>query len=229
MREGVCLCLCARVQVNVYARAAVSGHPIAAIIVVSYCLCELVCLRALTQAYRPQFWYFEVIEMVKKVLLACIALLVMPDTPSQMVFALVVMTATAVGALKLRPYASAGDGLLAALAQWSLWLALFFGLLMRTKISDDASLGKRVFGVVLVGTQVRDALGAAAFHAATCNGVTRRRCVSVLSPVPFFGCRWPLCAPCSCALHTRASSSTGRSSLPARTCGCPWRCSTPCR
>jgi hypothetical protein len=59
--------------------------------------------RAL-QAYRPQFWFYEVVEVTKKVLLSCIVLLFMPETPSQLLFCTVVTIFYAVLKLKLVPF-----------------------------------------------------------------------------------------------------------------------------
>jgi hypothetical protein len=42
------------------------------------------------QSFEPRFYWWEVIEIVKKVLLACVAVVILPGTAGQSVFALFV-------------------------------------------------------------------------------------------------------------------------------------------
>ncbi len=56
-----------------------------------------------TQPYAARFWYFEVVEMLRKVIIAGVTLLVVPNTPLQIAFAMVVVAILTVAALKLSP------------------------------------------------------------------------------------------------------------------------------
>ena len=71
---------------------------------------------------------------VVRVLLASTGLLFMPGTPSQAVFALLVVTFFAVLTLKMQPYINDDDDTAATTAGWSLWLALFYALLSRANV-----------------------------------------------------------------------------------------------
>ncbi len=88
---------------------------------------------------------------LSRVLLASTALLFMPGTSAQSVFALLVVTVFAVLTLKLQPYINSDDDMAATTAGWSLWLALFYALLFRAKVISGAQTS---FGILLVVAQV---------------------------------------------------------------------------
>ncbi len=79
-------------------------------------------------------------RVLHRVLLASTALLYMPETTSQAVFALVVVTLFAVLTLKMQPYIHNDDDLAATSAGWSLWLGLFYALLSRANIMNGQAL-----------------------------------------------------------------------------------------
>jgi hypothetical protein len=105
------------------------------------------------QDYKPQYWYWDVAEMVKKVCLACIALFFDSGTTPRIVFAFMVTTALAVQSLRLQPYRFESQNRAYQLGQWSLWLTLFYGLLTMTSVRqtgrDDSSMSASAFGGVL--------------------------------------------------------------------------------
>jgi hypothetical protein len=49
----------------------------------------------LFEDFRPQYWYFEVVEVLRMVMLSCIVVLYEPGTPSQLVFGVVVTLVSA--------------------------------------------------------------------------------------------------------------------------------------
>jgi hypothetical protein len=70
------------------------------------------------QNYRPGYYFYEVIEKVRLVLISCIGLLFMPDTSSQIVFVIVVNVASAVAGLKFKPFSNDDDSGTYTLMQW---------------------------------------------------------------------------------------------------------------
>ncbi len=73
-----------------------------------YGCCPDVRVTAL-QDYRPRYWYFEVIEVLKTVLLSCLVVLFMPGTPSQLVLGVVITVVGAASKLKMRGFIHAGE------------------------------------------------------------------------------------------------------------------------
>jgi hypothetical protein len=89
----------------------------------------------LAQAFEPRYWYFEVIEVVKKVLFTCIGLLVEPDSVNQMVFLFFVATAVAVALQQFQPYTAPIDSATAVVAAWSVWSLAFYSLVQRADVA----------------------------------------------------------------------------------------------
>jgi hypothetical protein len=82
------------------------------------------------------YWYFDVVDMVHKAFLSCIGLLFLPETPSQVVFAFLVVSIYGVATLKLQPYVLDTDGTGAALSSASLWFMLLYGLISRMDVQS---------------------------------------------------------------------------------------------
>jgi hypothetical protein len=70
------------------------------------------------QSYRPGYYFYEVIEKVRLVLVSCIGLLFMPDTSSQIVLVVIINLASAVAGLKFRPFSNEDDSGTYTLMQW---------------------------------------------------------------------------------------------------------------
>ena len=87
----------------------------------------------LDQDYAPRYWYFEVLELLRKFLLTGIGIVLAPGTIAQVVFNVLVVLAAAVVYLTARPYAHASDNTVNVVAQWAMFVQLFAGLLLRVR------------------------------------------------------------------------------------------------
>jgi len=96
-------------------------------------------LAFLVQDYRPEVWYFEVVEMVRKVFLTGVAVLVFNGTLNQIAIGLLVCLASLLLYTHLRPFANAATNTLATLAQLCLFLTLFGGMMFKAAAAADAA------------------------------------------------------------------------------------------
>ena len=102
----------------------------------------------LWEAYQPQFWYWEIIETTRRLMLTAVLSVAEPGTTGQTVFAVVL----AVMYIKLYglfgPYTSTEDNMLSETGQYQIYFTFFCALIMQ-----GALLGKEwddVLGVFLV-------------------------------------------------------------------------------
>ena len=68
------------------------------------------------QNYLPKFWYYEVIEKVRLVMISCVGLLILPGTSTQFVF--VIAVNSVVGALQFKPFVSSDDSTAYSFMHW---------------------------------------------------------------------------------------------------------------
>ena len=92
------------------------------------------------QDYEPKFWYFEVLELLRKFLLTGIGIILAPDTIVQVVFNVIIVLAAAVVYLTARPYVNDSDDTVNTVAQWAMFIQLFAGLLLRTRMAVPDSI-----------------------------------------------------------------------------------------
>ncbi len=99
--------------------------------------------------YEPRYWFWDVVEMVKKVLLACVALFLDTGSATQIVFSFIVISVASMLSLLIQPYLTKAQNMSYVLAQMSLWLAVLYGLLTHTDMSHESSYNNKAFDVVM--------------------------------------------------------------------------------
>jgi hypothetical protein len=101
------------------------------------------------QDYNPRFWYYEVVELLRKFILTSAVLVFLPGSASQLVVALLVSMVTATAVLLMRPMATVGDNNIVLVSNWSLWVLLFVGLLIRSGIAHSDHYDRRGLGIFI--------------------------------------------------------------------------------
>jgi hypothetical protein len=106
---------------------------------------ELYGVVSLFEAYRPELWWWECVECVRRLLLSAVLALAWPGTARQVAAAMLVCMAFLLGYTWARPYLSPAHNTFVSAAQWALLLQLFGCLLARdASVSfggSDAALG----------------------------------------------------------------------------------------
>ncbi|EGB05994.1 hypothetical protein AURANDRAFT_72082 [Aureococcus anophagefferens] len=104
--------------------------------------------------YLPMFWWFEITESVRRLLVTAVAVTVQPGSSTQLAYGLL----TAVLSLALysiaRPFSNHLDNALAIVASMVLVLATFSGLLISAEVTKDESWSVVGVGAVLAGLTV---------------------------------------------------------------------------
>ncbi len=98
------------------------------------------------QSYEPRYYYWEVIEMLKKVFIACFGVLFFPDAAAQPVFVLLVTSVYTLMTVKLQPYLADSNDFAASFTNVGLWITSFYALLSQTEVlnagqSSDIAIG----------------------------------------------------------------------------------------
>jgi Leucine-rich repeat (LRR) protein len=112
-------------------------------------------LGLLYSSYKPKYWWWEVFELIRKVLITGMLIFVMPGTPSQFAFGILLSLFFMLFYTGCRPYCDKVNSWLQMICQVAVFMMLFAGLLIAAQISDedgydmDALEGMMVFITVL--------------------------------------------------------------------------------
>jgi hypothetical protein len=98
--------------------------------------------------YHCQAWYWELVELARKLLLTALLALVAPGSATQVTVGCVIAFATLQLFTRFSPYAEAGIKRVGALAQVNLLCYLFVGLLLKVRV-DGQSSDSRLFNVIV--------------------------------------------------------------------------------
>jgi len=88
-------------------------------------------LRFMTEEFNPRFFYWSLVEMIKKLVLMGAMSLVYPGTIKQLVVAFVLMICFMVALIVIKPYKRVGDDALALAANFGLVMFFFFSLILK--------------------------------------------------------------------------------------------------
>lgn len=100
--------------------------------------------------YRPEAYYYEVVECVRRVVLSSIIVFVFPNTAGQIATSFLLALFFAALLMALDPYIDSRHAWVAILGHTIVWMSMFVALLQKVDIEEDNGFGQEVFAVVLV-------------------------------------------------------------------------------
>lgn len=108
--------------------------------------------RVLWRPYRPQAFYFEVVECLRRVMLSGLIVFILPNTAGQVVTTFLMSLFFFAVLSVLNPYASRWDAWLAGVGHVVVMVSMFVALLMKVDTEGENSFSQDVFAWVLVAT-----------------------------------------------------------------------------
>merc|ERR1719231_39718 len=102
---------------------------------------------SLYHQYEPQYWYFELVQMFRKMVLTGLLMAVTPGTPVQVMVGIIVCFGYLVLWINTKPYVFQEEDMLEQVAAIQLFVSLLLGLNLRYKEALDTSrkLAKGVY------------------------------------------------------------------------------------
>ena len=100
--------------------------------------------------YRPEAYYYEVVECVRRVVLSSVIVFVFPNTAGQVATSFLLALLFAALLMVLDPYIDARDAWVARIGHMIVLMSMFVALLQKVDIEEDNSFSQDVFAVVLV-------------------------------------------------------------------------------
>ena len=111
-------------------------------------------ISGLWEAYRPERFYYEVIECGRRVLLTGVVVFILPNTAAQIAITILISSFFALFFEILSPYKSESDTWLSRGGHVIVFLSMFDLLLLKVDVSDDTDQSQAAFAGVLVAGHV---------------------------------------------------------------------------
>ena len=106
----------------------------------------------LWKPYKPNRFYYEVVECIRRVLLTGVCLVVDDDTAAQTAVTLMIAFAFAVVLEILSPYESRVDTWVSRTGHAVVYTSMYFALLLKVDVSRETQKSQKAFEVVLLTT-----------------------------------------------------------------------------
>lgn len=111
---------------------------------------DLTPFAELWEPYKPDRYYWEIVEFFRRVLLTGIGIFVFPGSASQIAVILLLAAGFGVVFEVLAPYAQPRDTWLYRTGYLVVVLSMYLALLLRVDISDDESQSQEIFSILLI-------------------------------------------------------------------------------
>ncbi|DBA01331.1 TPA: hypothetical protein N0F65_001836 [Lagenidium giganteum] len=103
--------------------------------------------------YCQDYWWFEVVDLSRKLFLSSVIIFVQNGSPEQVLLAVTVCLITMWFLLYFQPYGDHSDNLIASVTQLQLFLTLWLGLMFQLDNQNEESMvNQKLFGVLIIGT-----------------------------------------------------------------------------
>eukprot|EP00903_Cladosiphon_okamuranus_P009051 g8653.t1 len=104
----------------------------------------------LWRAYRPEAYYYEVLECFRRLLLTGCLVFILPNSAGQAAVACVLAALTVVVFALVNPYGDDNDHRAYTLGALTIFLTMFMGLAVKVDLADEETESQRVLGLLLI-------------------------------------------------------------------------------
>lgn len=109
-----------------------------------------VVLKELWEPYQKHAYFYEVVECLRRVMLAGLVVFILPNTAGQIATSFLLSMFFFIVYMILDPYRHRSDTWLGVIGHAVVMLSMFSGLLEKVDVGDDDSFSQEVFSVVLI-------------------------------------------------------------------------------
>ena len=100
--------------------------------------------------YKPQHFYYEVVECGRRVLLTGVAVFFYPNTASQIAVTLALAVIAGFVSESIAPYQSKWDAWINRIGHVVVFVSMFLALLLKIDVSDENTKSQKTFEIILV-------------------------------------------------------------------------------
>lgn len=102
--------------------------------------------------YKPERWFYDVIECLRRTSLTGVVVFIYPNTAAQVAVTLVIAFAFAILSESLAPYVSKLDARVSLTGHIIVFISMYVALLSKVDVSNERAASQEVFAVILVAS-----------------------------------------------------------------------------
>lgn len=102
--------------------------------------------------YKPERWYYDVIECLRRTSLTGVVVFIYPNTAAQVAVTLVIAFAFAILSESLAPYVSKWDAKVSLTGHIIVFISMYVALLSKVDVSNERAPSQEVFAGILVAS-----------------------------------------------------------------------------
>ncbi|CAN0337742.1 unnamed protein product [Ectocarpus sp. 12 AP-2014] len=100
--------------------------------------------------YKPERWYYDVIECLRRTSLTGVVVFIYPNTAAQVAVTLVIAFAFAILSESLAPYVSKWDAKVSLTGHIIVFISMYVALLSKVDVANERAASQEVFAGILV-------------------------------------------------------------------------------
>ena len=108
----------------------------------------------LSSSYKPNRYYYEIVECIRRIMLTCVIVFLFPDSASQIAITLVIAFTFFGISEALSPYSNSWDRWISMMGHVIIFMSMYIGLLLKVDVSDERSESQESFGILLIISNV---------------------------------------------------------------------------
>jgi len=111
-------------------------------------------LGSLYTSYKPNVWWWEVADLLRKLLITGLVVFMMPGTPSQLAIGCLLAMASLIAYVHFQPYNDKSNGYLQLSCQIAIFVTLFAGLIIVANVAKEDGYNQSSFGGMIVAFEI---------------------------------------------------------------------------
>ena len=111
---------------------------------------DLELMGDLWKSYKPERYYYEIVECARRVTLTGVVVFIYPFTAAQVAITLLLYLLLFIVSGSLNPYASIWDTLMSRVGRMVVFLSMFQALLIKVDVTEERGESQQTFGDVLL-------------------------------------------------------------------------------
>ena len=115
-----------------------------------YYYSRVVAISDLWQSYRPNVFYYEIVECLRRIILSSVVVFIYPNTSAQVAITLLLSFIFVMVYEVMRPYVSKWDTWMSRIGQIVVFVSMYLALLLKVDVSGERYESQKIFEGVLV-------------------------------------------------------------------------------
>lgn len=115
---------------------------------------EITALQDIWEPYKSRYFYYEIVEYARRIILTGLAVFIYPGTSAQIAIVLILALLFALVSEVISPFRRSADAWLYRAGNCTTYLSMYLALLLKLDVSDEGSRSQAVYAGLLIAAHV---------------------------------------------------------------------------